>query len=155
MFSAGSSRLLVHDHRAHCSSRTINQPTCCGRVAETEWDRTGKRDIERFSKLQAAIREFVNQNTYLIEIIGDPSRIRTCNPRSRNPLLYPVELWDRNFRKPGLHSIANMKNPPPGQAPPEPFLVIRRLKRRRWTVASGPPRRRPPARKGSSTNVAC
>src|SRR4030088_2099441 len=27
---------------------------------------------------------------------GDPSRIRTCNPRSRNPLLYPVELWDRN-----------------------------------------------------------
>ena len=26
---------------------------------------------------------------------GDPSRIRTCNPRSRNPLLYPVELWDR------------------------------------------------------------
>jgi hypothetical protein len=28
--------------------------------------------------------------------LGDPSRIRTCNPRSRNPLLYPVELWDRN-----------------------------------------------------------
>src|SRR5882757_2041833 len=27
---------------------------------------------------------------------GDPSRIRTCNPRSRNPLLYPVELWDHN-----------------------------------------------------------
>ena len=27
--------------------------------------------------------------------IGAPSRIRTCNPRSRNPLLYPVELWDR------------------------------------------------------------
>lgn len=27
---------------------------------------------------------------------GDPSRIRTCNPRSRNPLLYPVELWDRS-----------------------------------------------------------
>ena len=26
---------------------------------------------------------------------GDPNRIRTCNPRSRNPLLYPVELWDR------------------------------------------------------------
>src|SRR6185369_15953493 len=26
---------------------------------------------------------------------GDPSRTRTCNPRSRNPLLYPVELWDR------------------------------------------------------------
>src|SRR5258708_9507447 len=44
---------------------------------------------------------------------GDPSRIRTCNPRSRNPLLYPVELWDRCR----LHSIANMKNPLPGQAP--------------------------------------
>jgi hypothetical protein len=29
------------------------------------------------------------------DFIGDPSRIRTCNPRSRNPLLYPVELWDR------------------------------------------------------------
>lgn len=38
---------------------------------------------------------------------GDPSRIRTCNPRSRNPLLYPVELWDR-WR---LYTIANMKNP--------------------------------------------
>src|SRR5713101_3055410 len=59
---------------------------------------------------------------------GDPSRIRTCNPRSRNPLLYPVELWDRNFRTTwlgqfGLHSIANMKNPPSGQAPSEPFSV--------------------------------
>jgi hypothetical protein len=52
---------------------------------------------------------------------GDPSRIRTCNPRSRNPLLYPVELWDRNFEKPELHSIANMKNPLPGQACSEPF----------------------------------
>src|ERR1700733_12407401 len=29
------------------------------------------------------------------DFTGDPSRIRTCNPRSRNPLLYPVELWDR------------------------------------------------------------
>ena|SRR5579883_841324 len=29
------------------------------------------------------------------ENIGDPGRIRTCNPRSRNPLLYPVELRDR------------------------------------------------------------
>ena len=28
---------------------------------------------------------------------GDPSRTRTCNPRSRNPLLYPVELWDRCY----------------------------------------------------------
>jgi hypothetical protein len=60
------------------------------------------------------------------DFIGDPSRIRTCNPRSRNPLLYPVELWDRNFRKPGLHSIANMKNPLSGQALSEPFLAIRR-----------------------------
>src|SRR5712675_3225311 len=60
------------------------------------------------------------------DFVGDPSRIRTCNPRSRNPLLYPVELWDRNFRKPGLHSIANMKNPLSGQAPSEPFLAIRR-----------------------------
>ena len=38
---------------------------------------------------------------------GDPSRIRTCNPRSRNPLLYPVELWDR--QRP--YTTANMKNP--------------------------------------------
>ncbi len=52
---------------------------------------------------------------------GDPSRIRTCNPRSRNPLLYPVELWDRSFSAPGLHSTANMKNPLPGQALSEPF----------------------------------
>jgi hypothetical protein len=47
---------------------------------------------------------------------GDPSRIRTCNPRSRNPLLYPVELWDRPARPPSLHSTANMKNPPRRQA---------------------------------------
>src|ERR1700737_3243008 len=26
---------------------------------------------------------------------GDPSRIRTCNPRSRNPLLYPFVLLYR------------------------------------------------------------
>jgi hypothetical protein len=43
---------------------------------------------------------------------GDPSRIRTCNPRSRNPLLYPVELWDPS----GHHITANMKNPLPRQA---------------------------------------
>jgi hypothetical protein len=48
---------------------------------------------------------------------GGPSRIRTCNPRSRNPLLYPVELWDRW----GLSSTANMKNPLPRQARPEPI----------------------------------
>src|SRR5262245_5127639 len=26
---------------------------------------------------------------------GDPGRIRTCNPQSRNLMLYPVELRDR------------------------------------------------------------
>src|SRR5471030_517963 len=54
--------------------------------------------------------------------LGDPNRIRTCNPRSRNPLLYPVELWDRW----GLHIIANMKNPLPGQACSQPFSMARR-----------------------------
>ena len=54
--------------------------------------------------------------------IGDPSRTRTCNPRSRNPLLYPVELWDRR----GLHSIANMKNPLSSQVGCEPFSPFRR-----------------------------
>src|SRR6478735_5572438 len=48
---------------------------------------------------------------------GDPSRIRTCNPRSRNPLLYPVELWDRR----GLSSTANMKNPLSRQVRSEPI----------------------------------
>jgi hypothetical protein len=47
---------------------------------------------------------------------GGPSRIRTCNPRSRNPLLYPVELWDR-WR---LCSTGNMKNPLRSQAGSEP-----------------------------------
>lgn len=64
------------------------------------------------------------------EVAGDPNRIRTCNPRSRNPLLYPVELWDRNFRprvRPlGLHSIANMKKSPSGQAVSEPFPAAKR-----------------------------
>src|SRR6267154_2847194 len=76
--------------------------------------------------MQDATQPSRAQTEYRIEIIGDPSRIRTCNPRSRNPLLYPVELWDRNFSKLGLHSIANMKNPLSGQAPSEPFLAIRR-----------------------------
>ena len=60
---------------------------------------------------------------------GDPSRIRTCNPRSRNPLLYPVELWDRlGGTQPGyppyrlsLSSTANMKNPLSRQAGPNRF----------------------------------
>ncbi len=39
---------------------------------------------------------------------GDPSRIRTCNPRSRNPLLYPVELWDRGI--PYYHYRPQFKN---------------------------------------------
>ena len=63
-------------------------------------------------------------------VTGDPSRIRTCNPRSRNPLLYPVELWDRRFAARGmpvgLDSIANMKNPLPGQARSEPFSEPKR-----------------------------
>src|SRR5471030_726223 len=49
---------------------------------------------------------------FLNERAGDPSRIRTCNPRSRNPLLYPVELWDR--RTPHITTI--IKKPPPGHA---------------------------------------
>src|SRR5436190_12094632 len=51
--------------------------------------------------------EFPRRGRHVVEFIGDPSRIRTCNPRSRNPLLYPVELWDR-WR---LYTIAEMKNP--------------------------------------------
>jgi hypothetical protein len=62
---------------------------------------------------------------------GDPSRIRTCNPRSRNPLLYPVELWDR-WRP---YNIANMKNPLLRQAVCEPFPRSRRQTHRRGTVA--------------------
>ena len=54
---------------------------------------------------------------------GDPGRIRTCSPQSRNLMLYPVELRDRLGRdlvggmpvRPNasrrLHSTANMKNP--------------------------------------------
>src|SRR5687767_10447372 len=61
-----------------------------------------------------------------LDVTGDPSRIRTCNPRSRNPLLYPVELWDRSFSALGLHSTANMKNPLSGQALSEPFSAFER-----------------------------
>ena len=109
----------------------------------------GKAHIERFSKLQAAIREFAIQNSYLIEIIGDPSRIRTCNPRSRNPLLYPVELWDRW----GQFSTANMKNPLPRQARSEPIpgparqsRAADRLRQVRPQRRHAMPPRRPPAR---------
>src|SRR5439155_4096208 len=47
---------------------------------------------------------------------GDPGRIRTCNPQSRNLMLYPVELRDRR----GLFSTGNMKNPLRSQAGSEP-----------------------------------
>ena len=45
---------------------------------------------------------------------GDPGRIRTCNPQSRNLMLYPVELRDR-LGPPGFWGglfiyHANMKN---------------------------------------------
>jgi hypothetical protein len=74
---------------------------------------------------------------------GDPSRIRTCNPRSRNPLLYPVELWDRlgrtrlNFHL-GRSSTANMKNPLSRQDGSNRFPQLRDKARRR-TIASGSP----------------
>ena len=29
---------------------------------------------------------------YLIDFIGDPGRIRTCDPQIRNLMLYPAEL---------------------------------------------------------------
>ncbi len=33
-----------------------------------------------------------------IEIIGDPDRIRTCDPQIRNLMLYPAELRGRWIR---------------------------------------------------------
>ena len=69
------------------------------------------------------------------DFIGDPSRIRTCNPRSRNPLLYPVELWDRYWP----YIIANMKNPHFRQARSEPFSLSRRQSLARLAVGFGPP----------------
>jgi hypothetical protein len=40
-----------------------------------------------FSSRQNETRIFSAQNASLIEIVGDHSRIRTCNPRSANPVL--------------------------------------------------------------------
>src|SRR6266436_7028091 len=77
----------------------------------------GKPDIKGLSLIRDGTRYLREQNAQRIEIFGDPSRIRTCNPRSRNPLLYPVELWDRR----GQFSTANMKNPLPRQARSEPL----------------------------------
>src|SRR6202051_3933685 len=89
---------------------------------------------------------------------GDPSRIRTCNPRSRNPLLYPVELWDR-WR---LYTIANMKNPQLRHPRSEPFSLPNRQ-----SCSGGPfwlwpalTECRPPAAVGATerlttTNVVC
>ena len=80
---------------------------------------------ERFAHMACANGEAQSE-----DVAGDPNRIRTCNPRSRNPLLYPVELWDRRFRprvRPrGLHSIANMKKSPSGQVVSEPFAAAKR-----------------------------
>jgi hypothetical protein len=69
------------------------------------------------------------------DLTGDPSRIRTCNPQSRNLVLYPVELWDRSFTAGGRHSTANMKNPLSGQA------LLRTLLRFRATYRNGGPLR--------------
>ena len=92
---------------------------------------------------------------------GDPSRIRTCNPRSRNPLLYPVELWDRNLRTLGVYNIANMKNPLSGQAPSEPFSVSRRQSIGGGRLPTVRPQRNaaagwlPPVQQGLFGNAAC
>src|ERR1700692_2706840 len=81
-------------------------------------------DVQAF--LQIAGRQAIAETTgkpYKSGLrIGDPSRIRTCNPRSRNPLLYPVELWDRWQ----LYTIANMKNPQLRQPRSEPFSLPNR-----------------------------
>jgi hypothetical protein len=50
--------------------------------------------IRKTSAAQGLYRWRVMENDN-DEKLGDPSRTRTCNPRSRNPLLCPVELWDR------------------------------------------------------------
>jgi hypothetical protein len=34
---------------------------------------------------------------YIVEIIGDPDRIRTCDPQIRNLMLYPAELRGRSL----------------------------------------------------------
>ena len=69
----------------------------------------GKAHIERFSKLQAAIREFAIQNSYLIEIIGDPSRSNTTH--SINGLDWQIGLSTRVETK-GLYVVlANQEAP--------------------------------------------
>lgn len=113
-----SSRSVISRVRSRMSRRTPE----LSRQTTLRWS------SGRFESIGRAQGGIANEG-----VTGDPSRIRTCNPRSRNPLLYPVELWDRRFMAPvtplGLHSIANMKNPLPGQARFEPFFAARRLTR--------------------------
>src|SRR5258708_16349511 len=61
--------------------------------------------------------KFGDQSRHRIETGGDPGRIRTCNPQSRNLVLYPVELRDRLASS----STGNMKNPLPPHALFEPI----------------------------------
>ena len=110
-----------------------------GPASTTRMPATGKRSPATCCALQHGIGRWSEAETarspYCIGIGGgDPSRIRTCNPRSRNPLLYPVELWDRpGGTRPGyppcigfpylaLSSTANMKNPLPRQDGRTDFL---------------------------------
>ena len=108
-----------------------NEPPCCVRAARSEWGETGRLETKGVLSLWTATPKPERSKHHLIEIVGDPSRIRTCNPRSRNPLLYPVELWDR-WR---LYNIANMKNPLCRQARSEPFSATKRQSPKRWTVS--------------------
>jgi hypothetical protein len=114
------------NRRAQCTlvpmfAEQTQKPPCTVRVPRTKRDPTGMPEIRGFYPQSNGTLKFRLRRSYVIENIGDPSRIRTCNPRSRNPLLYPVELWDRCLSALGLHSTANMKNPPSGQALSEPF----------------------------------
>ena len=59
--------------------------------AQLKYQRGGSLDA--VNKANAALRYVLKRDD---KKLGDPSRTRTCNPRSRNPLLYPVELWDRS-----------------------------------------------------------
>ena len=37
-----------------------------------------------------------------VELIGDPGRIRTCDPQIRNLMLYPAELRGHSSKQPRI-----------------------------------------------------
>ena len=66
--------------------------TDCGSAGCCDWRRSQLRACSKAAVIRHALNGATRNSA---ASLGDPGRIRTCNPQSKNLMLYPVELRDR------------------------------------------------------------